>query len=39
MESSAASLRKYGCHNREPYKKLMNVQDGWVNGKQLYRWI
>ena len=32
-------MKLYGCHNREPYKKLMKVRDGWVNGKPLYRWI
>jgi hypothetical protein len=21
-----------GCHNREPFKQLMNVQDGWTQG-------
>lgn len=20
-----------GCHNREPYKKSVDVQDGWTN--------
>lgn len=29
----------YGCYNREPYKPLLKVQDGWVNGKPLYRHI
>ena len=42
MESSAASLpsrKVYGCFDRQPYKPLTKVQDGWVNGKPLYRWI
>ena len=32
-------MKTYGCFNREPYKPLQKVQDGWVNGKPLYRWI
>lgn len=24
-------LRKYGCHNRKPFEKVVRVQDGWFN--------
>lgn len=25
------SSKRYGCHNRKPFKKFMKVQSGWID--------
>lgn len=32
-------MKLYGCHNREPFKSHIKVQDGWQDGKVRYRFI
>lgn len=29
MKTSKESFKKYGCHNRKPFKQFLKVQDGW----------
>lgn len=32
-------MKRYQCFDRQPYTKLYKAQDGWVNGRPLYRYV